>query len=86
MSQFNLPWLIGGDFNVILSEREKIDGLPMTLQEIEDFFFCINSCELDILKEAHSHGGIVGEQGMTVFLRGWITYSLMIIFRHELQR
>ncbi|XP_060177818.1 uncharacterized protein LOC132607752 [Lycium barbarum] len=40
------PWLIGGDFNVILNEKEKIGGLPVSPQEYEDFAFCMNSCEL----------------------------------------
>ncbi|XP_059315388.1 uncharacterized protein LOC132065996 [Lycium ferocissimum] len=40
------PWLIGGDFNVILNEEEKIGGLPVFPQEYEDFTFCLNSCEL----------------------------------------
>ncbi|XP_060170771.1 uncharacterized protein LOC132601723 [Lycium barbarum] len=39
-------WLIGGDFNVILNEEEKIGGLPVLPSEYEDFAFCINSCEL----------------------------------------
>ncbi|XP_060182430.1 uncharacterized protein LOC132612110 [Lycium barbarum] len=40
------PWLVGGDFNVILNEEEKIGGLPVLPQEYEDFAFCMNSCEL----------------------------------------
>ncbi|XP_059313352.1 uncharacterized protein LOC132064401 [Lycium ferocissimum] len=40
------PWLIRGDFNVILNEEEKIGGLPVLPQEYEDFAFCINSCDL----------------------------------------
>ncbi|XP_060202481.1 uncharacterized protein LOC132630915 [Lycium barbarum] len=40
------PWLVGGDFNVIMNEEEKIGGLPVLPQEYEDFAFCLNSCEL----------------------------------------
>ncbi|XP_059310607.1 uncharacterized protein LOC132061950 [Lycium ferocissimum] len=45
-SSIDQLWLVGGDFNVILSEEEKLGGLPVTLNECEDFAFCINSCDL----------------------------------------
>ncbi|XP_060190716.1 uncharacterized protein LOC132619984 [Lycium barbarum] len=40
------PWLIRGDFNVILNEEENIGRLPVLPNEYEDFSFCLNSCEL----------------------------------------
>ncbi|KAH0771764.1 hypothetical protein KY290_015745 [Solanum tuberosum] len=36
----SMPWLVGGDFNVILSNEEKIGGLPVYPQEVEDFACC----------------------------------------------
>ncbi|XP_060200195.1 uncharacterized protein LOC132628431 [Lycium barbarum] len=45
-SNMTSPWLVGGDFNVILNEEEEIGGLPVFPQEYEDFVFCLNSCEL----------------------------------------
>uniref|UniRef100_A0A1S4CPZ4 Uncharacterized protein n=1 Tax=Nicotiana tabacum TaxID=4097 RepID=A0A1S4CPZ4_TOBAC len=45
-SDMELPWLVGGDFHVILNEEEKIGGLPVYPPEYEDFAFCVNSCEL----------------------------------------
>ncbi|XP_060170476.1 uncharacterized protein LOC132601407 [Lycium barbarum] len=40
-------WLIGGDFNVVLNDEEKIWGNPIQPLDIEDFAFCINSCDLE---------------------------------------
>nr|XP_016450038.1 PREDICTED: uncharacterized protein LOC107774897 [Nicotiana tabacum] len=45
-SDMKLPWLVGGDFNVLLSEEEKIGGLSVYPPEYEDFAFCVNLCEL----------------------------------------
>jgi len=35
------PWIIRGNFNVVLNGDEKIDGLPVMGHEIEDFQNCI---------------------------------------------
>ncbi|KAH0748476.1 hypothetical protein KY290_027708 [Solanum tuberosum] len=43
---YNMPWLVGGDFNVIMSDEEKTGGLPVYPQAYEDFSFGMNSCEL----------------------------------------
>ncbi|KAK4713608.1 hypothetical protein R3W88_019515 [Solanum pinnatisectum] len=44
-----LPSLVGGDFNVIMNDEEKIRVLPVYPTEYKDFDFCINSCDhLDI--------------------------------------
>lgn len=41
----NSPWIVKGDFNVILSEEERIGGLPDNPNEYENFVFCLNSCK-----------------------------------------
>ncbi|XP_059315426.1 uncharacterized protein LOC132066044 [Lycium ferocissimum] len=45
-NQHDLPWIIGGDFNVIVSDEEKQGGLPVSSNETLDFSTCIQSCGL----------------------------------------
>jgi len=45
-TDMSLPWLVGGDFNVIWDEEEKFGGLPVHISEIDDFRHCINMCNL----------------------------------------
>ncbi|XP_049360162.1 uncharacterized protein LOC125824856 [Solanum verrucosum] len=40
------PWLVGGDFNVIIDDLEKYGGLPVQFNETEDFIHCNNTCQL----------------------------------------
>lgn len=49
-SQNNLPWIFGGDFNVILNEEKKLCRLPFTTIEAIDFINCINQSGLLELK------------------------------------
>lgn len=44
------PWMVGGDFNVILSKEEKHGGLTFTDVEAQDFASCIANCALTELK------------------------------------
>uniref|UniRef100_A0A0V0I5C8 Putative ovule protein n=1 Tax=Solanum chacoense TaxID=4108 RepID=A0A0V0I5C8_SOLCH len=41
------PWVVGGDFNVVLNTEEKIGGLPVSDADHEDFENCISSCNLN---------------------------------------
>ncbi|XP_070040911.1 uncharacterized protein [Nicotiana tomentosiformis] len=45
-SDMELPWVVGGDFNVILNEEDKIGGLLVYPPEYEGFECCVNSCGL----------------------------------------
>ncbi|KAK4723691.1 hypothetical protein R3W88_026470 [Solanum pinnatisectum] len=42
--------MVGGDFNVILTEEEKKGGLDFTQFEALDFSQCVNNCALTELK------------------------------------
>lgn len=44
---YQMPWIIGGDFNVIRTDEEKLGGLPVTFNEIQDFNHCINLCNME---------------------------------------
>lgn len=48
------PWLVGGDFNVILHKEEKLGGLPFTQQEAMDFTHYISECPLEEIKFTRS--------------------------------
>ncbi|XP_015159412.1 uncharacterized protein [Solanum tuberosum] len=50
MAGQNYPWLVGGDFNTIVDEIEKLGGLPVTQSETHDFIQCINSYALTELR------------------------------------
>ncbi|KAK4710274.1 hypothetical protein R3W88_004787 [Solanum pinnatisectum] len=53
--QHQKPWMIGGDFNVILNEEEKQGGLPFMQREAMEFAQCINNCGLIELKYSGSN-------------------------------
>ncbi|XP_075103633.1 uncharacterized protein LOC142178207 [Nicotiana tabacum] len=45
-SDVSLPWLVGGDFNVIWDEEEKFSVLPIHMNKVLDFRHCVNTCNL----------------------------------------
>ncbi|XP_070015054.1 uncharacterized protein [Nicotiana sylvestris] len=45
-SGMTIPWLVRGDFNVSWDEEEKFGGLPVSLNEVDNFRHCINTCNL----------------------------------------
>ncbi|XP_060190578.1 uncharacterized protein LOC132619809 [Lycium barbarum] len=46
---FYLPWLVGGDFNVIATKEEKLGGLPVLYNKVANFNHCLSSCGLQDL-------------------------------------
>jgi hypothetical protein len=47
--QTNIPWLVSGDMNEILSESEKEGGAPRPLAYMQAFRDCLSDCGLDDL-------------------------------------
>ncbi|XP_070045316.1 uncharacterized protein [Nicotiana tomentosiformis] len=45
-SDMTSPWFVGGDFNVIWDEEKNFGGLPVSLNEVNDFRHCMNTCNL----------------------------------------
>lgn len=45
-SDMSSPWLVGGDFNVIWDEEKKFGGIPVSLNEVDNFRHCMNTCNL----------------------------------------
>lgn len=72
-NSMSLPWIIGGDFNVVLNAEEKLGGLVVQPADVDDFSNCIGDCDSQkcLLEVVLSHGGMV-ELQKTVFLKGWI--------------
>lgn len=50
----SVAWVVGGDFNVILSEEEKYGGLEFTQREANDFASCISVYGLQEIKTGGS--------------------------------
>lgn len=46
VGDMTFPWMVAGDFNVIWDEEETFGGLPVSLNEVNDFRHCINTCNL----------------------------------------
>ncbi|KAH0633496.1 hypothetical protein KY284_036282 [Solanum tuberosum] len=45
-----MPWIIGGDFNAVLSPQDRLCGNPVTSAEVQDFSECIATAELTELQ------------------------------------
>lgn len=52
---WDIPLIIGGDFNIILNKEEKMGGLAFEQQEAMDFAFFISSCSLSEVKFSGSN-------------------------------
>lgn len=39
--------MVGGDFNTIADESEKLGDLPVIQKETIDFFYCMSACSLN---------------------------------------
>lgn len=44
--RLHIPSLVGRHFNVIMNEKEKFGGLPVTQMETSEFAQCVSNCAL----------------------------------------
>ena len=49
------PWLLVGDFNVILSAKDRLAGLPVAINEIKDFGECVRDMGVNALQWAGNY-------------------------------
>lgn len=69
---FNLPWMVIEDFNVITFEEEKLGGLLVNNSEVADFVHCIQTCNLNDLGFIGSDiPGRMGGLKRNAFLKDW---------------
>ncbi|KAJ8445635.1 hypothetical protein Cgig2_018576 [Carnegiea gigantea] len=54
-SSMQEPWFVGGDFNSLMSENERIGGDPVTCTNMEDFITCGDNYHL---QEANYMGSV----------------------------
>ncbi|XP_065616035.1 uncharacterized protein LOC136061751 [Quercus suber] len=45
-SEFNMPWLVMGDFNELLHTMDKLGGCPLIASHVHAFNDCLNHCGL----------------------------------------
>ncbi|KAK9988333.1 hypothetical protein SO802_028572 [Lithocarpus litseifolius] len=45
-STHNLPWIIAGDFNELLSSEDKLGGRPISLYKANIFKECLDACNM----------------------------------------
>ncbi|XP_075478769.1 uncharacterized protein LOC142519616 [Primulina tabacum] len=50
-----LPWLVGGDFNEICYDSEKLGGVRRSPSQMQEFRDALDVCEL---QDIHSHGDL----------------------------
>ena len=45
-NQYNIPWIVFGDFNEITQSNEKTEGVDRDAKQMAEFRDCLNRCEL----------------------------------------
>ncbi|KAL6564968.1 hypothetical protein OROMI_016418 [Orobanche minor] len=55
VSQNQVPWMVGGDFNIILQPEEKKGGAGPIQSDMEEFSDCLLNCNLSDVGFARTH-------------------------------
>lgn len=76
-SNLTHPWMVVGDFNIIISQSEKLGGKPVNLQVITDFTNMIQRA--GFIDEEINLLGVVKELVLQLFLKDWIKLSIIHI-------
>lgn len=79
----DVPWIVGGDFNVILNEDKKLGVFLLSNKKQWTLHTAstVAHCWRPIFQEVLLHGGMV-ESRKTVFLKGWIGFkSIMFLWK-----
>nr|XP_018622849.1 uncharacterized protein LOC108943378 [Nicotiana tomentosiformis] len=84
------PWLTGGDFNIIWDQEEKFGGLPVSLNEFNDFRHCVNTCNVTDLGFKGSiytwWNGRAEEDYVKENRHADFEANLFILFNHKLKK
>ncbi|KAI9186057.1 hypothetical protein LWI28_013379 [Acer negundo] len=77
ISDFNVPWVVLGDFKTIRSDMERVGGRPRNSSFVAEFNKCISRCVLlDLRFEGRQLSWCNGHQGLA---RSWAKLDKVLI-------
>ncbi|KAG2686056.1 hypothetical protein I3760_10G158300 [Carya illinoinensis] len=83
------PWLVAGDFNIIVEDGERIGGHPRAISAMDEFNACLDSYGLLDLSISGSHvswcNGHSGTSHPTIG-HVWIDLCVILFFQVTFQK